>query len=231
MHPSGSRSASLRYRGFERRPGKYALEGLPAFRGGEEAAETLVITLEDTAAQVAVELYYGVFEEEDLITRAVRVINQGGEPLRLTRCASVCLDFLRSDLDLITFDGCHMMERCPDRAPLRSGVQGVGSVRGAASHQHNPFVVLCGHSASEDYGLCYGAMLLYSGSFEALAERSQYDNARLVMGLNPYHFRWTLQSGESFTAPEAAMVCSPCGLGQMSRQYHRAIRHHLIDDP
>ena len=229
--PSGSRSASLRYRGFERRPGKYALEGLPAFRGGEEAAETLVITLEDTAAQVAVELYYGVFEEEDLITRAVRVINQGGEPLRLTRCASVCLDFLRSDLDLITFDGCHMMERCPDRAPLRSGVQGVGSVRGAASHQHNPFVVLCGHSASEDYGLCYGAMLLYSGSFEALAERSQYDNARLVMGLNPYHFRWTLQSGESFTAPEAAMVCSPCGLGQMSRQYHRAIRHHLIDDP
>ena len=92
-------------------------------------------------------------------------------------------------------------------------------------------MVLCGHSASEDYGLCYGAMLLYSGSFEALAERSQYDNARLVMGLNPYHFRWTLQSGESFTAPEAAMVCSPCGLGQMSRQYHRAIRHHLIDDP
>ena len=159
------------------------------------------------------------------------MINQGGEPLRLTRCASVCLDFLRSDLDLITFDGCHMMERCPDRAPLRSGVQGVGSVRGAASHQHNPFVVLCGHSASEDYGLCYGAMLLYSGSFEALAERSQYDNARLVMGLNPYHFRWTLQSGESFTAPEAAMVCSPWGFGPMSRQFHRAIRKSLIRDP
>ncbi len=229
--PSGSRSASLRYAGYALRPGKYSLEGLPAFRGGEEAAETLVITLRDAAAQVAVELYYGVFEDTDLITRAVRVVNQGDAPLRLTRCASLCLDFLRADLDLITFDGCHMMERCPDRTRLRSGVQGVGSVRGTASHQHNPFVVLCDHEAGEDYGLCYGAMLLYSGSFEALAERSQYDNARLVMGVNPYHFCWTLSPGESFTAPEAALIHSPCGLGQMSRQFHRAIREHLIDDP
>ncbi len=229
--PNGSRSASLRYAGFERRPGKYALEGLPAFRGTEEDAETLVLFLEDDAAGVRVELYYGVYEECDLITRAVRVVNQGTAPVGLTQCASLCLDFLRSDLDLITFDGCHLMERCPDRAPLRSGVQGVGSVRGTSSHQHNPFVVLCEHQTNEDYGLCYGAMLLYSGSFQALAERSQYDNARLVMGINPYHFHWTLAPGESFTAPEAALVCSPDGLGQMSRQFHRGIRRHLLDGP
>ncbi|MCI8910135.1 MAG: alpha-galactosidase [Oscillibacter sp.] len=229
--PNGSHSASLRYAGFERRPGKYALEGLPAFRGTEEDAETLVLFLEDAAAGVRVELFYGVYEDSDLITRAVRVVNQGAEPVGLAQCASLCLDFLRSDLDLITFDGCHMMERCPDRARLRSGIQGVGSVRGTASHQHNPFVVLCESQANEDYGLCYGAMLLYSGSFQALAERSQYDNARLVMGINPYHFHWTLAPGESFTAPEAALVCSPEGLGRMSRQFHRAIRRHLIDDP
>ncbi|MCI8538336.1 MAG: alpha-galactosidase [Oscillospiraceae bacterium] len=227
--PNGSRSASLRYTGCEVRQGKYALEGLPAFRGAE--AETLVIYLEDAAAQVQVELYYGVLEEYDLITRAVRVVNRGGQSVRLCQCASLCLDFPRSDLDLITFDGCHMMERCPDRSPLRSGVQGVGSVRGTASHQHNPFVVLCEHDANEDYGICYGAMLLYSGGFQALAERSQYDNARLVMGINPYHFTWTLAPGESFTAPEAALVCSPRGLGQMSRQFHRAIRERLIQDP
>ena len=229
--PSGSRSASLRYRGFQLRDGKYALEGLPAFRGASGDAQTLVLFLEDASAQVTVELYYGVFEQYDLITRAVRVVNEGGQPVRLHQCASVCLDFLRADLDLITFNGCHMMERCPDRAPLRSGVQGVGSVRGTSSHQHNPFVVLCDRDANEDYGVCYGAMLLYSGSFQALAERSQYDNARLVMGINPYQFSWTLQPGQAFTAPEAALVCSPCGLGQMSRQFHRAIREHLIQDP
>ena len=51
------------------------------------------------------------------------------------------------------------------------------------------------------------------------------------MGINPYHFCWTLEPGTSFTAPEAALICSPNGLGQMSRQYHRAIREHLIQDP
>ncbi|NBI09911.1 alpha-galactosidase [Colidextribacter sp. OB.20] len=229
--PGGSCSADLRYVRCELRGGKYALEGLPAFHGSRADAETLVITLEDAAAQAEVELYYGVFEGYDLITRAVRVVNRGGQALRLRRCDSLCLDLLRSDLDLITFDGCHMMERAPDRAPLRSGVQGVGSARGTSSHQHNPFVILCDRDANEDYGLCYGAALLYSGSFQALAEGSQYDNTRLVMGINPLQFCWTLEPGQSFTAPEGALVCSPSGLGQLSRQLHRAIRERLIRDP
>ena len=228
--PCGSCSADLRYTGYELRRGKYTLEGLPAFWGGDEW-ETLAVTLEDGAAQVSVELYYGVLERCDLITRAVRVVNRGTQALRLRQCASLCLDFLRSDLDLITFNGCHLMERSPDRAPLRSGVQGVGSFRGASSHQHNPFVVLCDRDAGEDHGLCYGAALLYSGNFQAEVEASQYDNARLVMGINPCQFCWTLEPGEAFTAPEAALVCSPKGLGEMSRQFHRAIRENLIHDP
>ena len=226
--PGGSLSADFRYTGYERNQGKYALEGLPAFHGQE--AETLAVTLKDSAAQVEIRLYYGVFEEHDLITRAVRVINRGSEPLRLRRCASLCLDLLRSDLDLITFDGRHTAERCPNRAPLRPGVQSVGSVRGASSHQHNPFAILCERDAGEDHGLCYGAMLLYSGNFEAAVERDQFESSRLVMGIHPYHFCWTLAPGESFTAPEAAMVCSSGGFGEMSRQFHRAIRANLIRD-
>lgn len=229
--PNGSHTANLRYTGFRLEKGKYTLEGLPSFYNTENEAETLVISLEDSAAQVVVELYYYVFEDFDLITRSVRIINQGDETVRLYRSASFCLDFLRSDLDMITFNGYHLMERCLDRGALRSGIQSVGSVRGTSSHQHNPFVMLCDHDADEDSGLCYGAMLLYSGNFEAAVECSQYENSRLVMGIHPYHFCWTLTPGESFIAPEAAMICSPDGFGQMSRQYHRAIRKHLLRDP
>ena len=229
--PSGSRTADLRYVDSEARRGKYALEGLPAFHGGEDEWETLSVILTDAAAQVEVELLYGVLEEYDLITRAVRVTNRGDGTVRLCRCASLCLDFIRSDLDLITFNGAHVMERCPSRAPLRPGVQGVGSVRGASSHQHNPFVVLCDRNTDEDHGLCYGAMLLYSGNFQAAAEVDQFENSRLVMGIDPYQFGWILEPGDSFTAPEAAMVCSPSGFGQMSRRFHRSIRRSLIRDP
>ena len=229
--PSGSRTADLRYVDSKARKGKYALEGLPAFHGGEEEWETLSVTLTDAAAQVDVELLYGVLEEYDLITRSVRVVNRGIGGIRLYRCASLCLDFTRSDLDMITFNGAQVMERWPSRAPLRPGIQSVDSVRGTSSHQHNPFVVLCDQNADEDHGLCYGAMLLYSGNFQAAAEKDQFENSRLVMGINPYHFCWTLEPWESFTAPEVALVCSPNGLGEMSRQFHRSIRHNLIHDP
>lgn len=192
--------------------------------------ETLVILLKDAAAQVVIELYYSIFENYDLITRAVRVVNQGTDEIRLCQCASLCLDFLQSDMDLLTFNARHLMERCLDRGPLRPGTLCVGSVRGISSHQHNPFVILCDHVADEDTGMCYGVMLLYSGNFEAAVECSQFGNSRLVMGIHPYHFCWTLEPGRAFTAPEAAMVCSTDGFGQMSRQYHKAVREHLLRD-
>ncbi len=227
--PCGSRSADLRYKSFRLEPGKYALEGLPAFRGPE--GETLVVVLEDAAAQVDVELWYGVLEDYDIITRAVKIINRGGKTVKIRQAASLCLDFQRGDLDLITFDGKHVLERCPNRAPLVPGTRSVGSVRGTSSHQHNPFVILCEHDAGEDHGLCFAACLLYSGNFEAAVERAQFEDTRLVMGVHPYHFCWPLAPGESFTAPEAALCCSKEGFSTLSHRLHRCIRERLIENP
>ncbi len=226
--PDGSHVTELRYTGFRRVEGKYVIEGLPAFFG--DGGETLVLLLEDAAAKVAVELCYGVFEDYDLITRAARIINLGPETIEICRAASLCLDFPAADMDYISFNGRHAMERCMDRSPLRPGVQSVGSVRGTSSHQHNPFVMLCSRDAGEEHGLCYGAMLLYSGNFEAGVERSQFETCRLVMGINPYHFRYSIRPGKGFTTPEAALVFSNCGFGNMSRQFHRAIMEHLRRD-
>ena len=47
------------------------------------------------------------------------------------------------------------------------------------------------------------------------------------MGINPFDFSWLLTSGESFQAPEVVMVYSSCGLGTMSRIYHRFYRQRL----
>ena len=227
--PNGSHSANLSYKSFRVEAGKYALEGLPAFWG--DGGETLVVVMEDAAAQVDVELYYGVLEDYDLITRAVKIVNRGGETVKVRQAASLCLDFQRGDLDFITFDGKHVLERRPNRAPLLPGVRSAGSVRGTSSHQHNPFVMLCDHDAGEDHGLCYGAMLLYSGNFEAGAERAQFDDTRLVMGIHPYHFCWTLGPGEAFCTPEAALCCSKEGFATLSHRLHRVIRERLIRNP
>ena len=67
---NGSHTADMRYGGFRLEKGKYAMEGLPGFYSNEDETETLVITLKDAAAQVVIELYYSIFENYDLITRA-----------------------------------------------------------------------------------------------------------------------------------------------------------------
>ena len=228
--PDGSYAADLRYVEAHIRSGKYSLEGLPAFFASAEEAETLSIALRDVYAGIRVELLYGVLEKYDLITRAVKITNVGEDTVRLRRVASLCLDFSGEKLDFLTFDGGHVKERGLNRTPLRPGVQSVGSVRGISSHQHNPFVMLCEPDADEEHGVCYGAALLYSGNFEAAAERSQFEDVRLTLGIHPFHFCWTLEPGQSFTAPEAALVCSADGFGPMSRQLHRAVLDHLLRD-
>ena len=227
----GSQLDDLRYLRHEIKRGKYSLPGLPAFFGDDADWETLSVTLTDAAAKVEVELLYGVLEKYDLVTRAAKVKNLGSRKVLLRQAASLCLDFSGGAADFITFDGCHAMERCMNRAPLRPGIQSVESVRGTSSHHHNPFVILCQEGAGEDHGLCVGAALLYSGNFQAAAERTQLENNRLVMGVHPYHFCFTLAPGEEFVTPEAATVLSSNGLGNMSRNYHRAIRENLIRDP
>ena len=227
--PDGSRLLDLRYAGFEIREGKYALEGLPAFHG--EGGETLAVFLRDPCSGMEAELLYGVFEEYDLITRAVRLVNRGDRPLRLERAMSLCLDLPPAEMDLITFDGGHARERWFHRAALRPGVQGVASGRGTSSHQHNPFVILCGRDAGEDHGPCYGAALLYSGGFQAEAELSQFGDVRLTMGIQSQGFSWALDPGGSFTTPEAALIFSPDGFTPMTHRLHRAVRERLIRDP
>ena len=71
-------------------------------------------------------------------------------------------------------------------------------------------------------------MLVYSGSFRADVEMDQLGQARLVMGINPYGFRWKLGPGEHFQTPEAVLIRSDEGLGALSRRFHRLIRQRLI---
>ena len=224
---NGVRGADLRYVRHEITAGKYALRGLPAAfaRGGE--AETLSVTLADETIGLQVELLYGVYEAQDVITRAVRMKNIGIGALRLQKAASLCLDLPFGDWELLHFHGRHCMERQSERVPLTTGVQTIGSKRGMSSHQHNPFVILCDRAASEDAGECYGVMPVYSGSHKTEAERDQMGAVRLVSGIQDEDFLWTLDPGETFDAPEALLSFSYEGLAKLSQTYHRFIRDNL----
>lgn len=226
-YADGSQVTDLKYVSHEIKEGKYGLEGLPAMYQGEENVQTLEVVLQDVYKKLEVILYYGVFENLDVITRACKIVNKGEDKVNLLRAYSMCLDFNNKDMDFVHFYGRHAMERIMERTPLHHGIQSVGSRRGFSSHQHNPFVVLCAHDAREDHGNCYGASFVYSGNFAAEAEVTQADCTRMTMGIHDAQFQFELQPQESFTAPEVMLSFSSEGLGTLSRNYHKAIRYHI----
>ena len=225
---NGVRGVGLRYAGHEIISGKYAVAGMPsAFdRGGE--CETLKVTLTDAASGLEAELLYGVFAGQDVITRAVRLINRGTGTLELKKVASMCLDLPSGNWDMIHFHGRHVMERQLERAHLITGVQSVLSRRGSSSHQQNPFVILCESDATEDFGGCYGMMLAYSGSHRTDVEVDQQGSVRAVMGMNDDLFSWKLEPGESFDTPEVLLTFTDRGLTHLSQTYHRFLRGNMI---
>lgn len=226
-YADGSQVTDLKYVSHEIKEGKYGLEGLPAMYQGEENVQTLEVVLQDVYKKLEVILYYGVFENLDVITRACKIVNKGEDKVNLLRAYSMCLDFNNKDMDFVHFYGRHAMERIMERTPLHHGIQSVGSRRGFSSHQHNPFVVLCAHDAGEDHGNCYGASFVYSGNFAAEAEVTQADCTRMTMGIHDAQFQFELQPQEAFTAPEVMLSFSSEGLGTLSRNYHKAIRYHI----
>lgn len=227
-HMDGSDAVHLRYESHRMWEGKYSLHGLPAMYGNEEEAETLEITLYDRLSGLRVHLLYGVFPELDVITRAVRLENQGKDPVKIQRAMSMEMDYPNRHMDFIHFYGRHTMERLMERLPLHYGVQSVESKRGMSSHQHNPFVILCDKMTEENHGDCYGYALAYSGNHRCEIEVDQMEQTRVIMGIHPYHFSYLLEHGESFETPEVIMAFSSEGLGKLSRIYHDAYRSNLI---
>ncbi len=224
----GARALELRYVGHEILEGKYAIPGLPAVYAEEgNRADTLVMILKDDVSGVFVSLYYGVLEDLDVITRAVRIENRGEQPIYLERALSMCLDQIYGSYDLLTFYGKHEMERKLSRAHIHHGVQSVGSVRGTSSHHYNPFMVLAERSATETQGNCYGFSFLYSGNFLGEAEYDQFNQTRVLMGIHPDNFEFALNPGEDFRTPEVAMVYSDSGFEKMSQTFHYAFRNNL----
>ncbi|MDH6429850.1 MULTISPECIES: alpha-galactosidase [unclassified Paenibacillus] len=224
----GTTVTDFRYKSYTINKGKPALKGLPAtYVESDEEAETLEIVLQDDKTGLIAALSYTVFNDQDVITRSVRIENLGKDNLVLKRVLSANVDFHDSDYDMLQLSGTWTRERHIHKRPLVPGIQRIDSKRGSSSHQQNPFMALLAKDATEDHGEVYGFSLVYSGSFLAQAEVDQYGISRVGIGIQPFNFQWLLEPGESFQAPEAVLVRSSEGLGGLSRTYHRLYRTRL----
>lgn len=228
MHQDGTHVLDLRYSSFELIKGKYNLETFPSFYATkDENVESLKITLKDALPKLEITLYYAVFEKSDLITRTVKITNHGTQSIQIYKIQSLVLDFPTGDFDLLHFHGKWAMERQIESLALEHAKISFGSNYGLSGNKQNPGFVLAKKNASEFLGECYGFNLVYSGNFEATAQKASLGQSRITLGIGDDQFSWKLEPEQSFEAPEGVMSYSNQGFSKLSQNFHDAIRKNL----
>lgn len=225
---NGSHVVEFVYKEHKIYNGKPKLEGLPAtYVESDDEAQTLELVLEDTSINTRIVLLYTIYEAFPVIARSVRFECDSDEKITLLSAMSACVDLPDKDYEMIDLAGVWARERHVRRHKLDYGIQSIYSMRGCSSYQFNPFLALARENADEFQGQVYGFSLVYSGNFLAQTEVDNYDTARVMMGIHPNGFKWTLGKGESFQTPEMVMVYSEAGLNGMSQTFHKLYRTRL----
>lgn len=227
----GFNAVGLRYLDFEVLSGKDILPGLPSSFGASEDVDTLVLHCIDEPTGLRIDLRYSAFRDVDVITRSVTITNGSEKNIYLSKVYSACLDIEGRDLEAISLHGSWARERIIERHPVGHQKVSVESMRGESSHQDHPFMALCTPNTTDETGEVYAMSFVYSGNFRISAANNQFDVMRFCMGINPVNFKWKLEPGDTFNAPEAVITYSCEGIGKMTRTFHDFFRSHLIRSP
>ncbi len=226
--PDGTFTCDFQYKSYSISPGNIPIEALPTACGQENECQTLELILEDTSNKCKLLLYYTVYERVNVITRRAVLENYNEKPLVIRRLMSMMVDLPDRSFRLVTFDGGWIKEAHRHERPLAYGLYINSSTTGASSNRHNTGFLLTEHGASEEHGNVYGFNLIYSGNHYGAVELSNHGAVRVMQGINPHCFEWTLQKGELFHTPEAVMTFSSDGYNGMSHNFHDFINNHIV---
>ncbi len=228
-HADGSTVLDLVYREHRLIPGKLPLDGLPStYTVADSEADTVEILLVDGNSNLQVRLLTTIYADRPVITRSMRVVNDGAADVKLTTAMSASLDLPDPDWHLLQLTGAWGRETHITDGPLVPGTRAVRSQRGSSGHQQNPFMLLRRPSTTEAAGEAFGMSLVYSGNFLAQVEVDAYDTVRARIGFDPDTVRWQISSGMDLQIPEAVLVWSDEGIGGVSDTYHRLYRERLV---
>lgn len=228
LNSDGTNFADLRVVDYCIHNGKPQIENLPSsYAEDGDDVNTLEIKTKDSVSGVEASLFYAVFYDYDVITRWVKITNNGKDGLTLLRVFSGNIAFDNKNYDVISNFGAWARERQIERAPLLHTGAVVESNCGSSSHYANPFMILAEHDTNEHSGEAIGVALAYSGNHKISANRSKYNIVNLSAGISPDNFRWNLDVGESFSTPEMVISFSDSGLNTLSQNFHTLIKNRV----
>lgn len=221
----GSTTLDFVFDSYEVLDEKPEFETLPmSYLGGN----TLLITMIDRNHSFTLQLLYTAFEDTDVITRSAVFINSTNQKVILKRAMGALIDFPLSGYRITSFHGgwANEMNRCD--TVLTGGKFLNSSFTGTSSSRSNPLTLMAHDDATEDNGIVYGFNLVYSGNHYTAFEVNSFGKTRVVSGINPSSFSWTLYSGEKFEIPEVVLTVSENGYNGVSENFHHFVSEHIV---
>lgn len=228
FNSDGNNISMLKVTDIKIKDGVYNPCGLPHILQKDNTAQTSYITLCDEVINLEVTLIYTVFDEYDVIIRSAKFKNLSDKPIRIDRAYSSCLELYTEKRDVIYFPGSWARERYMERAEIRHGEKiDISNARGGSGHNMNPFAIVCNENANENYGEAIGFSLIYSGNHSTYIESDADLNLRIMQGINPQDFSYTLNPNENLETPQSVICYSLNGIGGVSRELNRLYRNNL----
>lgn len=225
--PDGSFVTDFVYEYFDVTEEAFSAPGLPMARG---EGETLSVRLKDKLFNVALVLHYTVFPECDVIARCCELYNGEEKPITIRKLMSFQLDCPESDYILGTLDGGWAKETHIHERPVSYGIHVTDSATGGSSNRHNPGFYLRRPSADELQGEVMGFNLIYSGNHYSAVEKCNHDTLRIMQGVNPHCFNWSVAPGEGFVTPQSVMTFSNGGINGMAANFHDFVDNHIVPE-
>ncbi len=222
----GCRTLDFKYASYKIDSFKPEFDTLPGSYSENGKYEHLCIKLKHD--DLTLELHYVSYPECDVITRSAKLTNNGKEKIELERLMSLQLDLSTCGTSVTSFHGAWAREMNKSTLTLHSGKYVSESRAGCSSSRANPFFMVHTENTTETAGDCYGFNLIYSGNHSSAVEVNAFGKTRIVSGIQPQGFRYILNAGKSFEAPEAVMTYSASGFSGQSRNMHEFVREHIL---
>ena len=226
----GIRTSDFIFDSYEITKGKEPLKTLPSSYDASpknDGVECLTIVLREKYQKLRLKLNYYVFSASDVITRTASLLNEGENKVFIEQFMSAQLDMQGDEFIATTFNGAWAREMFRRDTPLRIGKHINSSFTGTSSSVANPFFMISRDGTTQDHGDVYGFNLIYSGNHAEIMEVNEFAKTRILWGINPRDFRWSLEPKQEFEAPEAVMTFSDNGFNGMSAHMHDFVRNHI----
>ncbi len=191
-----------------------------------------MIELLDPVYKTAVQLFYKVYQEENVFELWTMIKNGEEGIIELKKYASANLYFRNNNFYLTHYHGSWAEEMQPETQLLTNGIKVLDSKLGTRANLYAPptFLLSLDSEANEEEGKVILANLAWSGNYRFDFEKDRYGNLRFIAGVNDHSAEYRLAANQSFETPHFIFTYSGHGTGDASRNMHRWARKYRIYD-